>query len=129
MIRCVQCDTSFTEEALDAQPVKAQGSCPSCGTHAVPISSDDDVTVKINWHEIRVLGIWAENYIGQVQGEAGAQGQATIRAIARRIRAQFPERSPVTLSGEVAALQAAGYDAQLVRAGETPVPPKRGGIA
>ena len=40
-------------------------------------------------------------------------GLATVRAIARRLQAQFPGKTPLTLAGELSALHAAGFGAKL----------------
>ena len=51
--RCVICD----HEVDSTCRLRA---CPKCGTTSIPCDSSLDVTVKINWHELRILAIWAE---------------------------------------------------------------------
>lgn len=72
--------------------------CPACGSYGIPCSSRDDVHVSINWHELRILVIWAENYARE------HELQTTVYAIARRIEDQHPDRAlelPLSLAGEL----------------------------
>lgn len=108
---CVDCGGRFTEEQIEGASC-----CPGCGSAGVPCSPNDDVQVAINWHELRVLTIWAENYAGQTDkrtaendnsdGRSAKPLLPTVKAIARRLQAQFPTRTPLTLSGELAQLKA-----------------------
>ena len=122
LTRCVQCDASFTSAELVAMPIT--GGCPSCGTESLPVGTDADVTVKINWHELRILGIGAENWAERIEGEGGVSARMTLKAIVRRLQTQYPERPPLTLSGEVEALKAAGHTVELVRSIGAFSPPK-----
>lgn len=69
--------------------------CPACGTTSVPCTDADQVSASINWHELHVLCVWAENW--QRQNDLGR----TVYAIAKRIAAQFPDRGSLTLAGEL----------------------------
>ncbi len=71
--------------------------CPACGSKGVPCANEDQVTVSINWHELRLLCIWAENWQRSLK-----ERSTVVYAIARRIAAQHPGRSPLTLAGEIA---------------------------
>jgi hypothetical protein len=71
------------------------GGCPNCNTTGLPCAWRDQVTVTVNWHELRVLGIWAENYGRSISKSA------TIMAITKRLQAQHPGRVPLTLAGEL----------------------------
>lgn len=77
-------------------------SCPSCGSTGIPCADRNQVSVAVNWHELRVLVIWAENY-----GRSIDQ-QSTIYAIARRLEDQHPDRAlevPLSLAGELRQLK------------------------
>lgn len=64
-----------------------------------------DVEIKINWHELRILGIWAENYAASLK-EKNPELQRTVAVICGRIQAQHPEmKAPLTMSGELAQLR------------------------
>lgn len=98
--RCVICD--FVVE--DTTGLKA---CPRCGTTGLPCDTADDVTVKINWHELRILGIWAEHYANQIEPQSTPTNSSRqcIYSITRRLEVQFPDKSPLTLSGELRQLK------------------------
>lgn len=57
-IRCVKCRTEFNDKELE----EFLDHCPHCGTKGLPMHINNDATIKINTHELRILGIWAENY-------------------------------------------------------------------
>lgn len=75
--------------------------CPACGSKGLPCDDANQVSVSVNWHELRVLVIWAERW-GLKIGKAG-----TVYAIARRIREQFPDRTPLSLAGDISGLREA----------------------
>lgn len=77
--------------------------CPKCGSTGVPCPDDSQVTVSVNWQELRVLGIWAENY------QRTLKDGGPVYAIAKRLEAQHPTRAPLTLAGELGQL-AKEYD-------------------
>ena len=83
--------------------------CPNCGSESTPCSMAGQVDISINWQELRVLCIWAENW-----GHERAGGAGTIYSIAQRILAQHPDMPPITLAGEVQDLkdemEGEGYD-------------------
>lgn len=63
--RIVRCTICRTETAEGAIPVDAT-CCPKCGTVSLPQYTDLDVNVTINWHELRILCMWAKNYESQL---------------------------------------------------------------
>lgn len=100
-IRCTRCGSEFSE----ADTEDATG-CPKCGATGVPCAIKDDVTIRINWHELRILGIWADNYAGACdEREPEKDARGTISGILGRIQAQHPDRTPLTLLGELKQLQ------------------------
>lgn len=73
--------------------------CPGCGDTGIGALEEDIVTIKITWHELRVLVMWAEKF-------SLRQGRSKIvYGIADRIILQHPERIPLTLAGEIAQLK------------------------
>lgn len=58
----------------------------------------DDVKITINWHEIRILGMWADNWARKF---CGAGAQKSVRGILGAIAAQHPGRSSLTMGGEI----------------------------
>lgn len=100
---CTVCGARFAEEEI-----KGWG-CPKCGNQGVPCGCDQDVKVEVNWHELRILTIWAENWAHKIDKADEADSIApelVVQAIARRLQRQHPNLTQLTLSGEVAALPA-----------------------
>jgi hypothetical protein len=124
--RCVQCDAEFTSAQLAG--VKA---CPGCGTKSVPLDPDDDVTIRINKHELRLLTMWSSNYVDSIVApndrelEQKAAAQKTLVAVRRRLSAQLPEL-PLTLADEVRGIQATGVDAELLDGRGRVLVPRKG---
>ncbi len=83
--------------------------CPVCGSKGVPCGDDNQVTVSVNWHELHVLCVWAENW------QRHANLGRVVYAIAARLKAQHPERNALTLAGELGEI-AKQYDISVTSA-------------
>ena len=102
--RCLRCRGEFTEEQI-----AGANACPGCGSKGVPADPARDVTIETNWHELRVLLIWAEQWAARCE-ESDPEGDASglVYAIARAFEAQHPtlaDKRALTLSGEMAQLK------------------------
>ena len=101
--RCIKCNTEFSEiEVEDAT------ACPACGDTGIPAAIKDDVTVKINWHELRILTIWAENWAKKIQKDDSRRNGGsllTIMSIAGRLQNQHPDKTKLTLFSEIRELR------------------------
>lgn len=101
---CVDCGARFTQEEIEGW------GCPKCDSQGVPCDVNKDTTVEINWHELRILVIWAENWAGhcrrQETDSSSKTAPVTVAAIARRLQMQRPEFGSLTLADEIAALPA-----------------------
>lgn len=100
---CTVCGARFTQEEI-----KGWG-CPKCGNQGVPCGCDGDVRVEINWHELHILTVWAENWANEVSRRAtadlsGKDMPKVVTAIARRLSQQHPALPALTLCGEIAEL-------------------------
>lgn len=99
---CVDCGARFTQEEIEGW------GCPKCDSQGVPCDTDKDTTVEINWHELRILVIWAEQWArlhaDKKTDRSSESMPVTVQAIARRLQLQRPEFGHLTLSGEIAAL-------------------------
>lgn len=101
---CTACGARFTQDEI-----KGWG-CPKCGDEGVPCGTDRDVKIEVNWHELHILCVWAENFAQSCFEKDPASNKkmpTVVTAIARRLQSQFPQFSPLTLSGEIADLPAA----------------------
>ena len=103
-IRCVRCNAEFS----DAETVGACA-CPKCGSKGVPMRISHDVTIKVNVHELRILGIWAENHAADMDNRnldnpSYESMKETVNLICDRIQAQLKEQGkemPLTLTREL----------------------------
>jgi hypothetical protein len=97
---CTLCGARFTAAEIDGH-----SACPKCGTKGVPCDPNKDMAVVVNWHELRILGIWAENWAQHCEraspGDPGNATVTTVHAITRRLQRQHPDETPLTLSGEI----------------------------
>ena len=84
--------------------------CPVCDTVSRPCFDDSQVTVSVNWHELHVLCVWAENY--QRDHHLGR----VVYSIARRLQSQHPAQYPLTLAGEIGELSKAHGEVQVSNA-------------
>lgn len=105
-IWCTICGAKFSEHDIEIAMC-----CPECHTRSIPCHVKEDVSVKINWHELRVLTIWAENWARHcVDKDLDAQKQPhnmmfSLMCICERLQKQFPDRTPLTLFSEVRELR------------------------
>jgi len=95
---CTLCGARFADDEI-----KGWG-CPKCGDDGVPCGCDRDVSVQVNWHELHILVVWAENWASRSSDVP--KGHKVIAAIARRLQSQHPELPHLTLTGEIAAMPA-----------------------
>jgi len=94
-VRCVICQAEFTDEEIENATC-----CPACGDTGVPCAVKDDVQLKINWHELRILSMWAERWALHIEKEhMGAL--VTLDCIVQRLQKQYPNKSKLTIRGEV----------------------------
>lgn len=102
---CTVCDFQIASyEGLTA--------CPNCGTIGTPCGYDDDVTVRINRHELAILTFWAERW-GMAMLERGEGGAHAVYAIVSRLRRQNPgvfDGWSLTFADETDALRRAGIE-------------------
>ncbi len=98
--RCITCNQEFTKEEI-----KGFDKCPKCGDKGLPASPKDDVTIKINWHELRILCMWAERWAAQAKDESEIRMDVALACIAERLQKQFPKRPPLTVAGEMEQLK------------------------
>ena len=99
---CVDCGARFTQEEINGW------GCPKCGSQGVPCAVEKDTTVEVNWHELHILSVWAENWaqncVRNYTDKRDKWMLITAAAIARRLQAQHPELGHLSLSGEIASL-------------------------
>ena len=102
--RCTVCASEYT----DAEIATATA-CPNCGSKGLPCDIAQDIEIKTNWHELRILGIWASNWAHEkLGGEKDRDSVKALNAIIKRLEAQRKEGWPaLTLFGEVQELPAA----------------------
>lgn len=115
-IRCTDCYEEFSEEEIESATA-----CPACGTSSVPMVIKNDVLLPINWHELRILTIWASNYAEKLPDDS----RMALHKILKRLDKHRPEGcSALTLVGEIKELQEVFPTASLYVDNELIVPPK-----
>ena len=94
-IRCIVCRDEFSDEELEGKDY----GCPSCGTESLPMHIKKDVSLQINWHELRILTIWATNY---AEGQEDSMMMKTLSSIIEGLERQRKDGfAALTLAGEL----------------------------
>lgn len=117
-VRCTRCAAEFTDsEIQDAM------ACPSCGSKGVPCSIAQDVDVRMNWHELRILVVWAEHYEETL---TDLDSHGVVEAIATRLMKYRPAAAPpLRLLDEISDIQDIFPTAELVDGTGKVIVPKR----
>lgn len=108
-LRCTDCRAELSYNDLQV----GGNCCPKCGSVSVPMNLWDDVEIKINVHELRILSIWAFNYARKVDDESAddpnhPSARRTIKAILASIHPQLEavgRDRPLTLEEELQELR------------------------
>lgn len=105
--RCILC-------GFEVESCEGLEACPNCNSKSRPLDPKHDITVKVNWAELRVLAMWAERWaIGAVEKDPNSNsGRGLVYAITERLQKQYPDYAPLTLAGEIGKLREDGYDIQ-----------------
>jgi hypothetical protein len=74
--------------------------CPQCGDSHPPCDFKEQVTIAVNWHELHILGVWAE-YRANELDEKYPGSSEVVYAIMGRIEAQFPDKHALTMAHEI----------------------------
>lgn len=107
VIRCIVCRTEFQQDQL-----KGLKACPICETKSIPMSLKQDVEIKINWHELHLLCVWAENWARAMKNGGDPTGFTSLYSIVKELQDQYPDMQPLTLSGELKQLRERGIELQ-----------------
>ena len=97
--RCMICAAPFAH-----QDVTDAHECPQCKTKIEPMHPLDDVEVKVNWLELRVLVQFAERMATEKKETVGDLPKC-VYAIASRIETQHPSMPALSLAGEMRELK------------------------
>lgn len=89
-----------------SDPPEGATACPSCGGTGSPASANEMVEVRITWHELRVLTIWAERWANLERQEDRAGMLKVVYGIADRLQSQYLDRPGLTFASEIAELRA-----------------------
>lgn len=90
-----------TDCGFEVEAFEGLKECPNCHTNGIPCIWENQRVISINWHELRILVMWAENWARDKQ-----LGR-TVFSIANRIETQEPElakESPLSLAKELGML-------------------------
>ena len=78
--------------------------CPQCGDSHPPCDDKDQVTISINWHELHILGVWAEARANELDEKYPGSSEV-VYSIMSRVESQFPDRHSLTLAHEIGLLK------------------------
>lgn len=103
-VRCTKCASEFSDAEIENA-----SACPACGSKSVPCAIAHDVTPTINWHELRILVMWAERWeehFTREQSEQNASARGCVAAIAGRLMRFRPAGAPgLRFADDIAELQ------------------------
>ncbi len=114
--RCTICSHSYKNEDL-----KGVNCCPYCKTKSKPCDPENDISIKINSHELRIIFMWASGY-GRREDDKKLDDpnweslSKTVDIIAERVKKQFPPNLQdmcLTWTDEVKALEKSGLNYSL----------------
>jgi hypothetical protein len=108
-VRCTVCRAEFTDAEL-----VGVGNCPACSSIGIPCPISDDVEISINWHELRILGMWSSNWAAN--HFPATDSAKALAMILHSIAMQHPEKAaelPLTLAGEIGNLRTAAESGEL----------------
>lgn len=111
MYLCLACSKEIDPEdpRISDKMHHNHGGCPECGHRGIPADTAASVTVKITWHELRVLCIWAERWASQCESAESPNMLGTVYGIADRIQAQhLDQKTGLTFRSDLAELSGAG---------------------
>lgn len=96
---------------IDVPSFEGLSQCPNCGTRNRPCAHENDLTVKVNLHELHILCVWAERW-GMSITEEEDGGPGIIYAIVHRLKHHNEKLADasLTLADEMDALRDAGYN-------------------
>lgn len=108
---CLKCESEFTEEQI-----RGFNCCPNCKTRNLPADPKNDINIKINTQELRILCMWAENYAIQTDDKnldnpLYESLRDSVQRIVDRIRKQFPpelKKIPLTWKDEMKGIEDSG---------------------
>lgn len=121
-IRCALCEKEYySNDPL----LKNIETCPNCNTKWPPCRIDEDVNLKINWFDLRLLANFAVRWSDSLTEDEG-NARAVLQAVLKRISQHRPKDAPaLTIYQEVKELQQIMPNSMLVDdSGEIILPPK-----
>ena len=93
--RCVICEKELSEEGIEKLT-----NCPNCDSPLKAVHTDYDLSLTINWHELRLLAQWAENFSDTVP--ANSPDYMAFVSIMGRLAAMQPKGQPALTKTEAA---------------------------
>lgn len=79
IIRCLMCRSETSEDQVPPNTM----ACPSCEAKVLPEYVDQDVDIRINWHELRILYLWANEW--EQMAKLHDNGKSITSAIAEQL--------------------------------------------
>ena len=89
IITCIRCRSKFAIKEL-----KTAKCCPSCGCSVMALRSSQDVNIKINWYELKLICSYAEGFVLQSED---IESLKTLHSIIHELKRQFPKYPEISL--------------------------------
>lgn len=83
-LKCICCSAEFDE---DDPRLESAPACPACQSQNTPCLVSEEVQVRLNWLELRILAVWSR---AAIQASPHEHLKIAISAILDRLEAQKP---------------------------------------
>ena len=108
-VYCPECLEAFNMESLKAA-MATTPCCPKCQSRASPLRYKYDVDVKVNWHQMRLIGLVLSKVMVGIPEPAASDIRVLIRKL-EKSNPKFAEEFPISADGLVSKLyKAHGLD-------------------
>jgi hypothetical protein len=103
-VRCPSCLAQFKEsQILDLK------ACPTCNSTQMPQIVEHDVTLTLNWDELRLLANWSAEYVADNFAQ-NSEILSELKVLLNKVgRHRPPGADPLTLEEAVAELEREGF--------------------
>lgn len=93
-VYCPACSERFSMEMLKKARME-RACCPKCGSRASPLRVEFDVEVRLNWHQVRLIGLFLSKIREEVPDPARSDIRELIRTLERSSPA-FAKQHPIS---------------------------------
>ena len=96
---CIVCRRPYSKSEVDNMET-----CPECGVGVKPMLPRENVSINVNWAELKILSNWAEAYALAYQVHYPDMLKA-VYSITNEIEQQNPLKTPLTTGRELGVMK------------------------